>query len=106
MYRLLIVTRNQRVEGLFNSMQGWEIMGFKPPRLRKTVVEAIECMHKHHIDAIAIDAEPDYAELEQWLDENAPDIELSVPFASSVVRYTELQAEKSVLNQEVKRVDN
>lgn len=39
-------------------------------------------------------------------DENAPDIELSVPLASSVVRYTELQAEKSVLNQEVKRVDN
>lgn len=39
-------------------------------------------------------------------DENAPDIELSIPLASSVVRYTELQAEKSVLNQEVKRVDN
>ena len=39
-------------------------------------------------------------------DETAPDIELSVPLASSVVRYTELQAEKSVLNQEVKRVDN
>ena len=31
-------------------------------------------MHKHHIDAIAIDDEPDYAEIEQWLDENAPDM--------------------------------
>ena len=66
MYRLLIVTRDQRVEELFNSMQGWEAMGFKTPRLRKTVAEAVECMHKHHIDAIAIDDEPDYAGLEQY----------------------------------------
>lgn len=74
MYRLLIVTRNQRVEEMFASMQGWENMGFKTPRLRKTVADAVECMHKHHIDAIAIDDEPDYAELEQWLNSNAPDM--------------------------------
>lgn len=74
MYRLLIVTREQRVEEMFDSMQGWETMGFKPPRLRKTVDEAIECMHKHHIDAIAIGDEPEYQELEKWLDENAPDL--------------------------------
>jgi hypothetical protein len=49
-------------------------MGFKEPRLRATVAEAIDCMHKHHIDAIAIDTEPDYAELEQWLDVNATDM--------------------------------
>lgn len=74
MYRLLIVTREQRVEDMFGSMQGWEAMGFKQPRLRKTVEEAIECMHKHHIDAIAIDKDADYAELERWLDENSPDM--------------------------------
>jgi hypothetical protein len=73
-YRLLIVTRDQRVEEMFNSLQGWENMGFKQPRLRKTVADAIECMHKHHIDAIALDNEPDYAQLEQWLDDNAPDM--------------------------------
>lgn len=39
-------------------------------------------------------------------DENAPEIVLSVPLASSLVRYTELQAEKSELNREVKRVEN
>ena len=39
-------------------------------------------------------------------DENAPEIELSVPLASSLVRYTELQTEKSELNREVKRVEN
>ena len=74
MYRLLIVTRDQQVEDMFGSMQGWESMGFKQPRLRKTVAEAIECMHKHHIDAIAVDDEPDYAELDGWLDENAPNM--------------------------------
>ncbi len=74
MYRLLIVTREQRVEEMFGSMQGWEAMGFKQPRLRKTVEEAVECMHKHHIDAIAIGSEPDYAELMRWLDEHAPDM--------------------------------
>ena len=39
-------------------------------------------------------------------DENAPVVELSIPLASSLVRYTELQAEKSDLNREVKRVEN
>ena len=74
MYRLLIVTRNPGTEAMFGSMQGWEAMGFKQPRLRRTVSEAIECMHKHHIDAIAVDGEPDYAELLTWLDRNAPDM--------------------------------
>ncbi len=74
MYRLLIVTRDQRVEEMFASMQGWEAMGFKQPRLRKTVPEAVECMHKHHIDAIALDGDPEYRELERWLNENAPNM--------------------------------
>ena len=39
-------------------------------------------------------------------DENAPAIELSVPMASSLGRYTELQAEKSELTREIKRVEN
>jgi hypothetical protein len=73
-YRLLIVTRDKRVEQMFSSMQGWENMGFKQPRLRATVADALECMQKHHIDAIAIDNEPDYTELEQWLDVQAPDM--------------------------------
>lgn len=73
-YRLLIVTRDPRVEAMFDSMQGWETIGFKQPRLRRTVAEAIECMHKHHIDAIAVDNDPDYAQLNQWLDENAPNL--------------------------------
>ena len=55
MYRLLIVTGNQSVRDLFTAMEGWESLGFKPPRLRQTTQEALECMQKHQIDAIAVD---------------------------------------------------
>ncbi|MDD3411021.1 MAG: hypothetical protein PHY12_09465 [Eubacteriales bacterium] len=72
MYRLLIVTGKPEVGEMFAAMDGWEAMGFKQPRLRASVDEAVACMHKHHIDAIAIDDDPAFAPLEPWLDENAP----------------------------------
>ena len=99
MYRLLIVTRNQRVEEMFDSMQGWESMGFKQPRLRKTVVEAVECMHKHHIDAIAFDEEPDFAELEQWLNHNAPDMPIFEIAASAENQMENIREIELLLNQ-------
>jgi hypothetical protein len=95
-YRLLIVTRNQQVEAMFGSMQGWEAMGFKPPRLRKTVEEAIECMHKHHIDAIAVDTEPEYVQLEQWLEDNEPDMPIFA-IAQDADRQTEVIREVELL---------
>lgn len=99
MYRLLIVTRDQRVEEMFDSMQGWEAVGFKTPRLRKTVEEAVECMHKHHIDAIAIDAEPDYAELEKWLDNNAPDMPIFEIAESEEGQWDVIREVELLLNQ-------
>ena len=74
MYRLLIVTRNAQIEELFAPMDGWETMGFKQPRLRNTVEDARACMLKHHIDAIAIDGDPDYHQLETELDQKAPNM--------------------------------
>lgn len=74
MYRLLIVTENQGVNDMISAMQGWEKLGFKPPRLRTTVAEALECMKKHHIDAIAVDHIPAFDELFAYLDQNAPDL--------------------------------
>lgn len=70
MYRLLIVTKSPTIEKLFTETNGWETMGFKPPRVRKTFDDAVECMHKHHIDAVGIDE--GFPELEQWMDENQP----------------------------------
>ncbi len=99
MYRLLIVTRDARTEAMFDSMQGWEPMGFKQPRLRRTVAEAIECMHKHHIDAIAIADEPDYAELALWLDTNAPDMPIFQIEESAEQQLETIREVELLLNQ-------
>ena len=72
MYRLLIVTEDQAVWDMFAAMEGWEAMGFKVPRLRKTMDEAVECMHKHHIDAIALDETDALLPLAAYLDEQHP----------------------------------
>ena len=74
MYRLLIVTGNQNVNDMISGMQGWEKLGFKPPRLRATTEEAIECMKKHHIDAIAVDSDPAFEGMITHLDQNDPDL--------------------------------
>lgn len=72
MYRLLIVTGNQSVRDLFTAMEGWENLGFKPPRLRQTTQEALECMQKHQIDAIAVDDGPAFDELNRFVEEQCP----------------------------------
>lgn len=74
MYRLLIVTENQNVIDMFASMDGWEAIGFKAPRLRSSVDEAVECMHKHAIDAIAVDQSPTVEGINAYLDQNYPDM--------------------------------
>lgn len=72
MYRLLIVTENQKVQDMFGAMTGWEIMGFKPPRIRTTCEDALECMRKHSIDAIAIDDSSVFDELKAHIQEKCP----------------------------------
>ena len=74
MYRLLIVTKSPTIEKIFGDIKGWETMGFKPPRIRKTFAEALDAMQKHHIDAIGIDA--GFEDLELWMDEHKPYIPL------------------------------
>jgi hypothetical protein len=71
-YRLLIVTKSPTIEKTFLESAGWETMGFKPPRIRKSVEDAIECMGKHHIDAVGID--DGFGELDLWMDANQPNI--------------------------------
>lgn len=72
MYRLLIVSKDPRVEDMFASLDGWETMGFKQPRLRTTVEDAIACMQKHHVDAIAVEQSPEFDELIAYLDQAYP----------------------------------
>ena len=72
MYRLLIVTTDQATKDMLASMEGWEALGVKPPRVRETVEDAVECMKKHPIDAIAIEDAPAFAPLSAYLDRQAP----------------------------------
>lgn len=53
MYRLLIVTHDPDAIEMLSHMQGWEKLGFKPPRLFQTVEEATEGLKKYQVDAIA-----------------------------------------------------
>ena len=59
MYRLLIVTTDQATKDMLAAMEGWEALGVKPPRVRETVEDAVECMKKHPIDAIAVEDAPE-----------------------------------------------
>ncbi len=74
MYRLLVVTKSEIVERRFAELIAWESTGYKQPRIRHSVADAIECMHKHHIDAITIDSDVEFQPLIAYLDENYPDI--------------------------------
>ena len=76
MYRLLIVTTNRDVKEMFASMEGWEALDVKPPRVRESVEDAVECMKKHPIDAIAVEELPEFEPLMKYLDEQAPSMPL------------------------------
>ena len=47
MYRLLIVTTNQATKDMLASMEGWEALGVKPPRVRETVEDAVKELWDH-----------------------------------------------------------
>ncbi len=74
MFRLLIVSERKPVEAMFASMEGWESMGYRPPRVRTTSEDALLCMQKHHIDAIAVDDNPAFDDLRAHLARNCPDM--------------------------------
>ena len=104
MYRLLIVTENQNVNDMISAMQGWEKLGFKPPRLRATTQEALECMKKHAIDAIAVDHAPAFEALLTCLDEQYPDMPM-FQIASSQEEQMQIVQELSRLLEAARQDD-
>ena len=60
MFRLLIATRDPRVEEMFASMEGLGAMGYKAPHLRRSAEEAVLCVRTHHIDAVAVDKDAEF----------------------------------------------
>ncbi|MBN1777453.1 MAG: hypothetical protein JW811_04955 [Clostridiales bacterium] len=97
MYRLLIVTKSPTIEKMFSDADGWETMGFKPPRVRKTFEEAVECLRKHHIDAIGIDE--GFETLEQWMDEKQPQIPVFMIIDDKEQQLTIIREVELLLNQ-------
>ncbi len=97
MYRLLIVTKSPTIEKIFNEVEGWETMGFKPPRIRKSFDDAIECMRKHHIDAIGIDTE--FEDLEQWMNEHQPNIPMFMLLDDPDLQLAVIREVELLLNQ-------
>ena len=72
MYRLLIVTEDPSAIDMLNAMDGWEKLGFKPPRICQTTEQAMESLAAHHVDAVAVDTAPAFDELYAYLDEHHP----------------------------------
>ena len=72
MYRLLIVTDDPVAKNMLSTMTGWEAQGFKPPRIFSTAEEAISCMGRHSIDAVAVKTSPAFDEFIAYLNEKHP----------------------------------
>lgn len=72
MYRLLIVTDNPSTKEMLTAMDGWEKMGFKPPRLFDTAQAAMEGLRTFNVDAVAVAEKPEFDELCAYLDERYP----------------------------------
>ncbi len=53
MYKLLLATNDQAVLDAFQAV-AWDALGFKQPRIARTVEEALQSLKAYHADAIAI----------------------------------------------------
>ncbi len=53
MYKLLLATDQQVYIDVFTQAETFEKLGFRAPRIVNSVEAAIECLKKHHVDAIA-----------------------------------------------------
>lgn len=99
MYRLLIVTNAPNVKDRLEAMQGWEILGFKPPRIRTNLEEAVECIHRHHIDAIAVEPNPVFDGFVAYLNEHFPNTPLFQIASSDEEQLTILRELSSLLSR-------
>ena len=75
MYKLLLATDQHDIHGMFSEITDWESRGYRAPRTASGAQEAIACLEKHHVDAIAfrLNAQ-DENELYQKLVQSYPDL--------------------------------
>ena len=53
MYKLLLATDQHDIQTMFSQISDWENKGFRVPRMAGDAQEAIACLEKHHVDAVA-----------------------------------------------------
>lgn len=75
MYKLLLATDQHDIQNMFSEIIDWENRGFRVPRTAANAQEAIACLEKHHVDAVAyrLNAQ-DENELYQELRQSYPDL--------------------------------
>ena len=75
MYKLLLATDQHDILSMFSGISQWESRGFRTPRTAANVQEAVTCLEKHHIDAVAyrLNAQ-DEKELYEKLVQGYPDL--------------------------------
>lgn len=53
MYKLLLATDRPEILSAFSSIDSWESMGFRSPRIVSSAQAAIDCLKAHHLDGVA-----------------------------------------------------
>lgn len=75
MYRLLVVTDQQEVKQTIDTIEEWEMMGFRKPRVVEDVKGALERLSSHRVDAIGIRAKDSVVnELKKILQTDYPNL--------------------------------
>ncbi len=59
MYKLLLVTDNQKILDAFSGVPSWPLLGFKEPRTVSDTESAFSVMDKHHVDAVILGLDED-----------------------------------------------
>ncbi len=75
MYKLLLATDQHDIQNMFSEITEWESRGFRVPRTASNAQEAIACLEKHRVDAVAyrLNAQ-DEKELYNTLLQSYPDL--------------------------------
>ncbi len=75
MYKLLLATDQHDIQNMFSEITEWENRGFRMPRTVSSAQEAIACLEKHHVDAIAFRlSAQEESKLYQKLKQSYPDL--------------------------------
>ena len=62
MYKLLLVSDQEKVLNAFAQIKNWEMLGFKAPHIRHDYEGMIDSLSKHHADGICIAVDPEEEE--------------------------------------------